>query len=155
GEPRVRAVLQPYDTVGTSSIVSFDSRRSRFQTDPVKCHVNFVVWDSDWERHFAQRLEELDVVKAYVKNEHLGVKIPYTHEGKPRHYYPDYLVRVDDGRGADDLLTLIVEVSGQELDDKQAKVDTARSLWVPAVNAERRFGRWAFLEITDPLSAKS
>ncbi|MBY0458838.1 MAG: hypothetical protein K2V38_15985, partial [Gemmataceae bacterium] len=72
-----------------------------------------------------------------------------------RHYYPDYLVRIDDGRGPDDLLTLVVEVSGQALDDKQAKVDTARNLWVPAVNAERRFGRWAFLEITDPLSAQS
>jgi type III restriction enzyme len=155
GEPRVRAVLQPYDTVGTSSIVSFDSRRARFQTDAAKCHINFVVYDSDWERHLAQTLEERDEVCGYVKNEHLGFKIPYTHEGKPRHYYPDYLVRVNDGRGPDNLLTLIVEVSGEDLEDKHAKADTARNLWVPAVNAERRFGRWAFLEITDPLCAKS
>jgi type III restriction enzyme len=155
GEPRVRAILQPYDTLGSSAIVSFDSRRGRFQTDPARCHVNFVVYDSDWERHFAQTLEGMDEVRAYVKNEHLGFKIPYTHERSQRHYYPDYLVRVDDGHGPDDLLTLIVELSGEDLEDKQAKADTARTLWVPAVNAEKRFGRWAYLEIKDPLSAQS
>jgi len=153
GEARVRAVLQPFDPVGSSAVVSFDSRRDRFQTRPDKSHVNFVVCDSDWERHFAQTLEDADEVKAYVKNEHLGFKLPYSHEGRQRHYYPDYLVRVDDGRGSDDLLTLVVELSGQDLDEKQAKVDTANTLWVPAVNAERRFGRWDYLEIRDPLSA--
>ncbi|MBY0457065.1 MAG: restriction endonuclease, partial [Gemmataceae bacterium] len=37
GEARVRAILQPYDALGTSAIVSFDSRRSRFKTDERKC----------------------------------------------------------------------------------------------------------------------
>src|SRR5947209_6690345 len=36
----------------------------------------------------------------------------------------------------DDLLNLVVEISGQELADKEAKADTARALWVPAVNAK-------------------
>ena len=52
------------------------------------------------------------------------------------------------------LLNLVVEISGQELQDKEAKVDTARKLWVPAVNAEGAFGRWAFLEVTDPWDAQ-
>jgi type III restriction enzyme len=39
------------------------------------------------------------------------------------------------------------------LQDKEAKVDTAAKLWVPAVNAEGAFGRWDFLEITDPWNA--
>jgi type III restriction enzyme len=34
-------------------------------------------------------------------------------------------------------------------------VQTARSLWVPAVNNDGRFGRWAFLEIHDPWGAKN
>ena len=34
--------------------------------------------------------------------------------------------------------------------DKAAKVDTARTLWVPAVNNHGGFGRWAFVEISDP-----
>jgi type III restriction enzyme len=33
-------------------------------------------------------------------------------------------------------------------------VQTARTLWVPAVNNDGRFGRWAFLEISDPWDAK-
>jgi type III restriction enzyme len=48
------------------------------------------------------------------------------------------------------VLNLMVEVSGLPKKDKQAKVSTARNLWVPAVNNDGRFGRWAFLEITDP-----
>jgi type III restriction enzyme len=51
--------------------------------------------------------------------------------------------------------TLILECSGQLKEDKQAKVDTAKSLWVPAVNNHGGFGRWAFLEITDPWDAKT
>ena len=47
-------------------------------------------------------------------------------------------------------LTLILEVTGEKKKDKEAKVDTARRLWVPAVNNDGSFGRWAFLEIKDP-----
>ena len=43
-----------------------------------------------------------------------------------------------------------VEVTGRREDDKQAKVDTAKKLWIPVINGEERFGRWAFLEVTDP-----
>jgi type III restriction enzyme len=32
---------------------------------------------------------------------------------------------------------------------------TARNLWIPAINNDGRFGRWAFLEITDPWDAKN
>jgi type III restriction enzyme len=96
----------------------------------------------------------MDEVKAYAKNQNLTFKIPYTIEGQSRNYYPDYLVRIDYGRGADNLLNLVVEISGQELKEKQAKVETARKLWVPAVNAETKYGRWEFLEIDDPWSAK-
>ena len=34
--------------------------------------------------------------------------------------------------------------------EKEAKTATARTLWMPAVNNHGGFGRWAFLEITDP-----
>jgi type III restriction enzyme len=44
-------------------------------------------------------------------------------------------------------LDLILEVTGEKKKEKEAKVETARTLWVPAVNDERAFGRWAFLEI--------
>ncbi|MBA4062935.1 MAG: restriction endonuclease subunit R [Isosphaera sp.] len=86
GAPRVRAVLQPYDAVGTSAVVSFDSRRSRFQTDPAKCHVNFVVYDSDWERHFAQTPEDLTgrfAARPRRSSRHISTAATHTHRATP------------------------------------------------------------------------
>jgi type III restriction enzyme len=155
GRRRVRAILQLNDRLGTTANVSFDTSKPRWTTAPDRCHINFVPYDSGWEAKYAQCLEEMDEVKAYAKNQNLGFKIPYTFEGQPGNYYPDYLLRVDDGGEMADLLNLVVEISGRELQDKEAKVDTARKLWVPAVNAEGTFGRWAFLEITDPWDAQN
>jgi type III restriction enzyme len=50
----------------------------------------------------------------------------------------------------DDPLNLILEVTGELKKDKEAKTATARTLWVPAVNNRGGFGRWVFLEVTDP-----
>ena len=41
-------------------------------------------------------------------------------------------------------------MTGERKKEKEAKTATARTLWVPAVNNHGGFGRWAFLEITDP-----
>jgi type III restriction enzyme len=97
----------------------------------------------------------MDEVVAYVKNQSVGFTIPYTLNGEERNYIPDYIVRVDDGHGHDDLLNLIIEVTGEKKKDKAAKVATARTLWVPAMNTHGGFGRWAFLEITDPWDAQN
>jgi len=32
---------------------------------------------------------------------------------------------------------------------------TARSLWAPAIKRHGGFGRWAFIEVTDPWDAKN
>lgn len=155
GEKRLRAELSRYDAVGTTVGVSYDTTKTTWTTSPEKCHINLVPCDSGWETKFAQTLESMPEVKAYVKNQNLGFAIPYTFEGWPHHYYPDYLLRIDDGRGMADLLNLIVEISGQELKEKEAKVETARKMWVPAVNAEGVYGRWAFVEIDNPWNAKN
>ena len=52
------------------------------------------------------------------------------------------------GTAPDDLLNLVLEVSGEARKDKAAKVATARNLWIPAINNHGGFGRWAFLEIS-------
>ena len=153
-EQRLRAILQPYDTLGTTAHVSFDTRKPTYRTRADKCHVSHVPCDSNWETKFAQVLERMPEVLAYVKNQNLFFKIPYTFEGRPANYYPDYLVRIDDGRGPGDLLNVVIEISGQEFKEKEAKVETARKLWGPAVNNEGAFGRWAFLEIRDPWDAE-
>ena len=88
----------------------------------------------------AQELEDMGEVLAYVKNQGLGLLIPYTVDGVERSYYPDFLITLDDGRGADDPLHLILEVTGERKKDKAAKTATARSLWVPSVNNHGGFG---------------
>lgn len=96
----------------------------------------------------------MDEVIHYVKNFQLGFTIPYIFNGEERSYFPDYLIHADDGHGREDLLNLVLEVSGEARKDKAAKVETARNLWIPAINNHGGFGRWAFLEIVDPWDAK-
>jgi type III restriction enzyme len=60
---------------------------------------------------------------------------------------PDYIVHVSMPDGG--ALNLIIEVKGFRGRDAQMKAATMQNLWVPAVNNDRRFGRWVFLEIRD------
>lgn len=46
-------------------------------------------------------------------------------------------------------------MSGQSRPDKVERVATAREQWVPGVNALGRYGRWDFIEITDPWNAET
>ena len=151
----LRPIFRPFDPVGSTRYVDFDTTRKVLPTDPHKSHIEYVVLDSNWEGKMAHALEEMDEVIAYAKNLNLGFTIPYIIDGEERSYIPDYLVRIDDGRGREDLLNLIVEVSGEARKDKAAKTATARTLWVPAVNQDGGLSRWAFLDITDPWDAKN
>jgi type III restriction enzyme len=154
GQRRLRAELPAADFLGTTTGVAFDTVKDCWPTDPARCHLNLVPQDSDWETIVCGKLEEMDEVRAYVKNQGLGFRIPYTCDGRPGNYYPDLLVKIDDGRERgrvsapwSDLLNLILEVSGQKKKEKEAKVQTAKTMWVPAVNNLGNLGRWAFLEI--------
>jgi type III restriction enzyme len=153
-EQTLRPMLSRYERIGSTAAVSFDTTKPVIETAPDRCHVSHVVADTQsWEQKMATVLEELDEVRCYVKNEGLGFSIPYVIDGDQRGYLPDFILRVDDGHGDEDLLNLIVEVSGPNLESKQAKVSTARDLWVPAVNATGEFGRWDFIEVADPWDA--
>jgi type III restriction enzyme len=152
GTPRLRPILRAYDRVGSTRHVDFDTTKSVYATVPDRCHISHVVEDSRWESKLAQVLEDMPEVVAYVKNQGLGFSIPYTLNGAERQYYPDYIVRM---RTGSDIVSVIVEVSGESLKDKAAKTSTARSLWVPAVNNHGAFGRWSFVEVTDPWNAQT
>jgi len=153
-EKTLLPILRPFDTLGSTRYVDFDTARDVYRTRTDKCHISHVVLDSGWEAKLAESLEEMDEVVHYVKNFQLGFAIPYTLDGQERSYIPDYLINLDDD-GPDDLLHLILEVSGEAKKEKAAKVSTARTLWVPAVNNHGGFGRWAFIEIVDPWDAKN
>ncbi len=155
GPRTVIARLAPYEAVGSTRVVDFDTTKDVLETDPERCHVSHVVLDSGWEGIVAERLEDMPEVLAYVKNQGLGLTIPYVMDGDERSYVPDFLIRADDGCGPDDPLNLIVEVSGAARRDKAEKVQTARALWVPGVNNLGHLGRWSFVEVSDPWDAKN
>src|SRR5450759_2375128 len=149
GEKRIMPILRPYDSTGSTRYVDFTTTKSVYET--VKSHLNCVVMDSRWEAKLASVLDEMPEVRAYVKNQGLNFRIPYTFQGDAANYVPDFIVRFDDG--CPDPLSLIIEVTGQFRREKAAKAATATDLWVPAVNNHGRLGRWSFLEVTDPWDA--
>ena len=153
----VKAVFDPYNPVGSTAHVNFNtSKASRWQTDARRCHINWVVLDSDWEAEFCRVVESHPRVRAYVKNHNLGLEVPYRYGSETRTYIPDFIVLIDDGRGDDDLLHLIVEIKGYRREDaKEKKKATMDTYWVPGVNNHGRYGRWAFAEFTDVYEIES
>ena len=150
GERPIKAVLDPYNASGSTRHVRFTtSKRTRWRTDPRRCHVNLVVCDSDWEAEFCRVAEGHSRVRAYVKNQGLGLEVPYLRGAEPHRYIPDFIVLVDDGRGDDDLLHLVVEIKGYRREDAKEKKSTMETYWVPGVNHLGSYGRWAFAEFTE------
>ena len=153
GERPVKAILDAYNPTGTTAFVNFTtSKVLRWETRPDKSHVNWVVCDSDWEAEFARVAEAHPSVMSYVKNQGLGLEVPYLTGATPHKYIPDFIVQVDDGRltadGEPDPLNLIVEIKGYRGEDAKDKANTMRAYWVPGVNNLEKFGRWAFAEFT-------
>lgn len=146
----VIAVLDSYNPVGSTAHVRFTtSRQHRWQTDPRRCHVNWVVLDSDWEAELCRVVEKHPRVLAYVKNHNLGFEVPYRYGSVMRRYLPDFIVLVDDGHGPEDPLHLVVEIKGYRGEDAKDKKATMDTYWVPGVNNLGTHGRWAFAELTD------
>ncbi|HEB78523.1 MAG TPA: restriction endonuclease, partial [Methylothermaceae bacterium] len=150
GEHPVKGVFDPYNPVGSTAHVNFTtSKTSRWETNPEKCHINWVILDSDWEAEFCRVAEAHPKVLAYVKNHNLGLEVPYRYGSETRTYIPDFIVQIDDGHGKDDLLNLIVEIKGYRREDAKEKKSTMENYWVPGVNNHGHYGRWAFSEFTD------
>ncbi len=146
----IQAILDPYNPAGSTRHVSFTtSKKNRWRTDPRRCHVNWIVLDSDWEAEFCRVAEAHPRVRAYVKNHSLGFEVPYQFGSESRRYRPDFIVLVDDGRGDGDLLHLVVEIKGYRYEDAKEKKSTMQTYWVPGVNNRGDWGRWAFAELTD------
>ncbi|MEN6371845.1 MAG: DEAD/DEAH box helicase family protein [Armatimonadota bacterium] len=156
GERPVKAVLDPYNPTGSTIHVNFNtSKTSRWETDSRRCHINWIILDSDWEAEFCRVAESHPKVKAYVKNHNLGLEVPYRYGSEMRKYIPDFIVLVDDGHGDDDLLHLIVEIKGYRREDAKEKKTTMETYWVPGVNNLGTYGRWTFAEFTQVYEIES
>ena len=90
GENPVKAILDAYNPTGSTAYVNFTtSKETRWQTDGrAKCHVNWVICDSDWEAEFCRVAEAHPRVRAYVKNQNLGLEVPYLMGSKPAEVHP-------------------------------------------------------------------
>ena len=150
GELPIRAILDPYNPIGSTIHANFNtSKRNRWETDPRRCHIKWVILDSDWEAEFCRVAESHPRVKAYVKNHNLGLEVPYRYGSETRKYIPDFIVLVDDGYGSDDPLHLVVEIKGYRQEDAKDKKLTMETYWIPGVNNLGLYGRWAFAEFTE------
>ncbi len=155
GERPIKALLDPYNPTGSTMHVRFNtSKTDRWETSSERCHINWVILDSDWEGEFCRVAESHPQVRAYVKNHNLGLEVPYRYGSETRKYRPDFIVLVDDGRkphpdGTPDLLHLVVEIKGYRREDAKEKKSTMETYWVPGVNHLDKYGRWAFAEFTD------
>jgi type III restriction enzyme len=147
-ERPIKALLDPYNPTGSTMHVNFTtSKRTRWETDARRCHVNWVICDSDWEAELCRVVEAHPRVLAYVKNQGLGLEVPYRYGSESRKYRPDFIVVVDDGR--EDPLHLIVEIKGYRREDAKEKKNAMDAYWVPGVNNLGTYGRWAFAELTE------
>ncbi len=143
----ILAVLDPYTPEGSSRFVNFATSKPLYTTAPERCHVNHVVFDSDWEAEFARVVEAHPRVLSYVKNQGMQFEVPYRDGTEHRRYWPDYIVRVDVGDA--EPLNLVVEIKGFRKTDAKLKAETMQKLWKPGVNNLGRFGRWDFAEFID------
>jgi type III restriction enzyme len=134
GESRERPVLAP-GIAGTRSTRMVDFHTGKELNDVRKCHLNAAVFDSDWECQAAEILGTHRAVRAWVKNDRLGLAIQYRKDGTARRYLPDFIAELDD---ADHLL---IEIKGQ-LGDAMIK-KAAAERWCRAVTNDGRFGKWS------------
>jgi type III restriction enzyme len=149
---RVFPILRTLDPAGDTGEVSFETRKASRET--VKSEVSHVVLDgvggNTWEEELAAVCESIADVEAYVKNDHVGLTIPYVHKGRSHDYLPDFVLRL---RRRDDGVEryLIVEVSGGQKSPgpTRIKASTARDSWCAAVNNHGGFGRWGYIEVTE------
>jgi type III restriction enzyme len=135
GASQEKAVFAPGAAgVRSTRVVNFHTGKDLH--DVQRCHLNAAVFDSDWERQAADLLGSNPAVVAWVKNDRLGLVIPYRKDGTPRKYLPDFLVALQNGDH------LIVEIKGQEGDAAIKKAAAER--WCRAVSNDGRYGKWIY-----------
>lgn len=134
---------------GPGSTGEVDFWTSREVREVVRSHLNYVVADTKkWEESAAYFIDTSDWVDAFVKNAGLGFAIPYFHNGEAHDYVPDFIVRLK----TEPPMHLILEVKGYD-ELQEIKAQAARK-WVEAVNADRTYGRWAYVVAKKPADVK-
>ena len=114
-------------------------------TQPIqKSQISHVVLDSRWESvGFEFKRKRIPGIVSWAKNDHLGFEIYYLWQGQVHVYYPNFIIKFDDGRYT------ILEVKGQKTEKDEAKWTAAKE-WVKAVNLHGEFSTWEFKVLKSP-----
>ena len=156
GERPIKVLLDAYNPADSTKHVRFNTSKTlRWETKSDRCHINWVILDSEWEGEFCRVAESHPKVRAYVKNHNLGLEVPYRYGSETRKYLPDFILLVDDGHGDNDFLHLVVEIKGYRREDAKEKASTMKTYWLPGVNHLGTYGRWAFAEFRDVYEIES
>ena len=145
----IRPVLNYYNKFNSTKYVNGNTIKEVYPTK--KSHINYVVMDSDWEGITAKTLEELKQVQSYVKNQFLGLIIPYIKDGKDKQYFPDFIAQCKGKDGK--MKNLMVEITGMSK-EKAEKKWFVENRWLPAVNAMKEkydYHEWHFIEIANDI----
>lgn len=135
GESQEKPILAPgAASTRSTRLVDFHTGKDLHEVE--RCHLNAAVFDSDWERQAADLLGTHPTVRAWVKNDRLGLVVQYRKDGVGRKYLPDFIVELNDGRH------LLVEIKGQAGDAAIKKAAAER--WCRAVSNDGRFGKWSY-----------
>jgi len=109
-----------------------------------RCHLNAMAADTEkWEQSAGFVLDTHPAVERWVKNEHLGLRVPYRRDGVRASYIPDFIAVLLTGLG------LLIEVKGLYGDDADRKAKAARR-WAAAVTRHGEFGTWQYVVVKDP-----
>jgi len=141
GEQPLLPVLDDLAPIGDTNVTPFMTTKRCVPTQ--RSHLSHAVVDSGWERTVARALDESPRVRAWAKNERLGLVIPYRHGATTHQHVPDFVVELVDGS------FLLVEVKGLEREQDRSKEAGARR-WIDAVNHWGRLGRWRYAKIHSP-----
>ena len=146
-DPPILPIINRFKPYGTTEDVHFVTTRPTHPT--IKSHIDQVVLDTDtWERSVAFQIEASNHVRFYARNDHLELTIPYEYLGVSHAFFPDFIVRLENG------LNLILEVKGMVDEQERAKF-AAADRWVRAINHWGKMGRWAFHVCKDPNQLRS
>lgn len=117
----------------TSQMITWYTSRPCELTN--KSQISHVVYDSSWEATESFELEHNDDIISWAKNDHLGFVISYLYKGVVHSFYPDFLIKLSNGK------MLVLEVKGID-DEKNRTKRAALKEWIDAVNFDGEFGRW-------------
>ena len=143
----ITAVLNYYNPEETTAHVYRATNKDVYPTE--KSHVNYVIAeDNSWQQIAAKTLDSMECIIAWVKNDYLGFRIPYTVGDENKVYLPTFIVKVKKTDGS--IVNLIIECEkfdGDKTGNKDEKRHYLEKRWIPAANNLKTYGQWDLLEV--------